>query len=104
MKKTISVSLGKEVYLIAIMDAIGFAEVERKSTGGYMSEEKLQMTFSGDEKDYNEGYYIKVPMPNGAHYYYSLRYPDGFFTSSYEKFKNAHDKANTNNFELCSFA
>ena len=51
IKKTVSVTLGKEDYIIALMDKIGFNEEERKTTGGYMGAERIQITFSGYNTD-----------------------------------------------------
>lgn len=105
MRKTMSVGIGKEAYIIALMDAIGFKEVERRVTGGYMSEEKIQFTFEGEAEKYRETDYVKVPTRSEGYFiYYSLRCPDGYSMNSDEAFRDMNDRANTNDFELCSFA
>lgn len=104
LKKTVSVAIGKEDYIISLMNKIGFMEEERKTTGGYMSEERIQITFGGYNTDYHENDYVKVKSDKqGYFFFYSLRKPDGVFTNSEEKFKNIHDKAKLNDFEICSF-
>lgn len=104
MKKTVSVPLGKEDYIIALMNEIGFKEEERKCTGGYMSEERMQITFGGYDADYHENDYVKVKSDTqGYFFFYSLRCPDGFLTNSVEIFKNNHDKMKRTDFEICSF-
>ena len=104
IKKTVSVNIGNEEYIIALMDKIGFKEEERKTTGGYMGAERIQITFGGYNTDYHENDYVKVKSDTqGYFFFYSLRYSDGYFTNSEEIFKNIHDKAKRNDFEICSF-
>lgn len=104
IKKTVSVSLGKEAYIIALMNKIGFTEEERKTTGGYMSEERIQITFGGYDNDYHENDYIKVePDSKGYSFFYSLRVPDGYYTDNEETFKDFHDKVKLSSFEIFSF-
>ena len=81
IKKTVSVAIGKEDYIIALMDKIGFKEEERKTTGGYMSEERIQITFGGYNTEYHENDYVKVKSDTqGYFFFYSLRQSDGYFT------------------------
>jgi len=104
IKKTVSVALGKEDYIIALMDKIGFKEEERKTTGGQMSEERIQITFNGYDSDYHENDYVKVKSDAaGNFFFYSLRVPDGYFTNRDEIFKDFHDKARLADFEILSF-
>ena len=104
IKKTVSVAIGKEDYIIALMNKIGFKEEERKTTGGYMSEERIQITFGGYNTDYHENDYVKVKSDTqGYFFFYSLRQSDGYFTNSEEIFKDIHDKAKRSDFEICSF-
>jgi hypothetical protein len=42
------------------MNKLGFEEIDRKTTGGYMSSEKIQITFEGKEEDYHENDYVKT--------------------------------------------
>lgn len=103
IKKTVSLRLGVEDCIIALMSKIGFEEVERKTTGGYMSEERIQITFCGYNTDYHENDYIKVKSDSeGYFYFYSLRQPEGYYTNKLELFKELHDKKATC-FEICSF-
>lgn len=93
IKKTVSVGIGREHYIIALMSKMGFYEIERNTTGGYMSEEKIQLTFEGYDQDYHENDYVKVKSPTeGYFYFYSLRHTDGYYTNSVEIFKEIHDK------------
>jgi hypothetical protein len=104
IKKTVSVDIGKEDYIIALMNKIGFKEEERETPGGYMSEEKIQITFGGYDLDYHENDYVKVKSDTeGYFFFYSLRKPNGYFTNSEETFKDIHDKAKRTDFEICSF-
>jgi hypothetical protein len=104
MKKTISVDLGKEDYTIALMNKLGFIEESRHVIGSNFSEEKIQLTFEGRSTDYHENDFIKVKNhPEGYFVFYSLRVPNGYFTNSEEKFKQAHDKENKTSFEIHSF-
>jgi hypothetical protein len=104
VRKTISVALGKEDYIIALMNKVKFIEEDRTFTGGHMSEEKIQITFGGYNTDYHENDYVKVKtQTDGYSFFYSLRRPDGYFTNSEEAFRGAHDKAKEYNFEICSF-
>ena len=104
IKKTVSVNIGNEEYIIALMDKIGFKEEERKTTGGYMGAERIQITFCGYNTDYHENDYVKVKSDTqGYFFFYSLRYSDGYFTNCEEAFKDIHDKAKRNDFEICSF-
>ena len=97
IKKTVSVAIGKEDYIIALMD-------KRKTTGGYMSEERIQITFGGYNTEYHENDYVKVKSDTqGYFFFYSLRQSDGYFTNSEEIFKDIHDKAKRTDFEICSF-
>lgn len=94
-KKTVSVVLGREDYIIALMNKMDFVEVERRITGGQMSEEKIQLTFEGRESKYNENGYIQVKAEReGFSYYYYLRVTDGYYTENLENFKRLHDKRN----------
>lgn len=105
-KKTFSVSLGKEIYLIALMERMGWQEESRIPTGGYMSEERLMITFQGLAEDYTVNDYIKVPsLPQGDKEYfhfYSVLVPNGYYTNSVENFKKEHDRMSVG-FELCQF-
>ncbi len=104
IKKTVSVTIGKELYIIALMDKIGFKEEDRNTTGGYMSEEKLQITFGGYDTDYHENDYVKVKSETQNYFFfYSLKYTDGYYTNSEENFKAIHDKVKRTDFEICSF-
>ena len=79
IKKTVSVNIGNEEYIIALMDKIGFKEEERKTTGGYMGAERIQITFGGYNTDYHENDYVKVKSDTqGYFFFYSLRYSDGY--------------------------
>jgi len=93
MKKTISVDLGKEDYIIALMKDINFVEIDRSICGGTMSSEKIQLTFEGDESDYNENGYVQIINNTpyvGYSYYYSLGFPEGYYTNDIERFKSVH--------------
>lgn len=99
VKKTIIVDIGKESYIISLMNKIGFHEEERKVT-----EEKIIITFSGNSEDYHENDYIKVKTDLCGYFvFYSIRIPNGCFTNSYDIFKDAHDKENKTDFEILSF-
>lgn len=102
MKKTISVDLTKEDYIIALMDKLGFVEESRHISGG--DQEKIILTFKGRGTDYHENDYIKdQSSPEGYSVFYSLRVPHGYYTNSEEKFKEVHDKSNKTCFEIHSF-
>lgn len=91
MKKTISVNLGNEDFVIALMKYIGFSEVDRVSCGGTMSTEKLQLTFEGKEEDYQDDCYVEVKTPNNRKStFYSINRPDGITMETIQEFKQYH--------------
>lgn len=104
IKKTISTFLGKENYIIALMEKLGFREEERKAILTPDGDEKLILTFDGYEGDYHENDYVKVKGPtNGYFYYYSLAVPYGMYTNNDDSFKEMHDKLKTTNFVIGTF-
>lgn len=103
IKKTTSCDLGREVYIIALMNKLGFKEVERHITGGLHSSERIIITFEGLDSDYHENDYVKRHSGNGDfYYYYSLKVPDGYYTDTFSIFKSVHDKC-ISDIEVLSF-
>ena len=104
ISKTISVSLGSENYVIALMNKIGFKEEIRVATGGQMSDDHLMMTFGGYDLDYHENDYVKVDGKNDrGDYYYSLRCPNGYYATDFNDFKEFHKNSDRQNFEILTF-
>lgn len=107
-KKTFVVDMGREAYLIAIMNHMGWREIDRVASGGYMSNNHLMLTFEGDKEDYNDDWYIVAPNDNGGFNYYSVLYPDGYYQSGndescVQRFKEVHDKRRNPDFRIQQF-
>lgn len=84
-KRTFNVPVGKEVYLIAIMERCEWVEVDRVATGGQMSEPTVMITFEG-EKPLQPMLYVQVPAgTNGYYHFYTYWMTNGYFGDHPEK-------------------
>lgn len=104
-KRTYAISLDKEQYLSALMNAMKWSEVDRVATGGMVSSEMLLITYEGNDSDLNED--IVVTVPEGREFielWYSLTFPCGIgidLTSDpvgeYNKIRDSHTKRHAYN-------
>lgn len=102
MKKTIVVfpNSNQHKAVEALMNDLGFKEVERYVTGGLHSSIEIVLTFEGDEQDYHENNYVKFlgqanedQIKANYCYWFSLGYTDGYFTNDIEMFKSVIAKS-----------
>lgn len=88
MKKTFTVEIGNEQFIIALMNDMQWKEIDRVSSGGMMSPPVLLLTFEGHQADLNENKYIE--SDNGyCSIFYSIEYPNGHQIKDVEEFKKS---------------
>jgi len=88
IKKTIPVQLGNEIYIHALMDNIGFVEVDRFV---FIKEEKIHLaiTYQGEKDNYHENDYIKATYNDDCPLFFSINQPKGIeYNWGEEYFKN----------------
>lgn len=104
MKKvTIAVSINNEPKITALMNHIGFFEVDRVASGGMMSSEFLMVTYEGESSKYNEDFFIGIPKGEKGTEYFSLIVVEGYTTREFEEFLTHHNDRKQPDFEILSF-
>jgi len=95
MKKTIAVQPNSFHHkaIEQLMDEIGFREIDRVSTGGYMSPVEIILTFEGDERLYHEDSYIRNQTTDYNSDFVSLRQDGVYQFKTVDEYKaNARKK------------